>query len=613
MRTETVTGSRAVPAASRGDLALSDLDRPADAAMTCSADPSPGPGLSWLNRWQAHKGRPLRVLHIGNIANNGYNNARIQRQHGIEADVICYDYYHVMSSPEWEDANFHGDIGDPDRPDWTRVDLKGFQRPEWFAQGPLALCQDYLVARQRGEQECAGELWVSLGVINKTKEGDVFGASSGTLGARLGVLRARSVGIALCEDLESPVRRRLSQILPGNGSGPQRLRGWLLPPLLLGAGVARALLVRLYRWGLLGGREKARDLRFDSVVADLIGRFRREFPDRLDPMIAQDLEIYRDGSSKWSELFSHYDVIQGYSTDGIHPLIARRPYVAFEHGTIREIPFEATRQGRICALVYRQAEWSFVTNSDNLEAADRLGLDPARVVCLPHPFDHQRVINYGDRRGSSPLDAESVLFFSPSRQHWRQQRTSMGKGNDLIIRASARLVSEGRRFRVRFVEWGQEVDLSKALIEDLGCESVFEWVPQMRKTELWDNYLDCHCVIDQLVIPAIGGVTFEAMTLGRPVITRIDAPVLERFFGEAPPVLCASTVDETAAAMQAIIEDPGDVAGLGGACQRWIRDFHSSGRVVELQARAYQHLMEKPDRSASVRRPVRHDQYEISI
>jgi len=30
----------------------------------------------------ARLGRPLRVLHIGNIANNAYNNARIQRQYG---------------------------------------------------------------------------------------------------------------------------------------------------------------------------------------------------------------------------------------------------------------------------------------------------------------------------------------------------------------------------------------------------------------------------------------------------------------------------------------------------------------------------------------------------
>ncbi len=81
---------------------------------------------------------PLRVLHIGNIANNAYNNAKIQRRRGIEADVSCHDYFHIMGCPEWEDAEFEGDVVDDFFPDWWNVDLRGFERPEWFAQGRLA-------------------------------------------------------------------------------------------------------------------------------------------------------------------------------------------------------------------------------------------------------------------------------------------------------------------------------------------------------------------------------------------------------------------------------------------------------------------------------------------
>jgi glycosyltransferase involved in cell wall biosynthesis len=99
----------------------------------------------------ANLGRPLRVLHIGNIANNAYNNARIQRQYGIDADVICYDYYHVMATPEWEDGGLTTRL-DPFLPNWWASNLKGFKRPEWYVQGPLALCLDYLDARWRGQE-----------------------------------------------------------------------------------------------------------------------------------------------------------------------------------------------------------------------------------------------------------------------------------------------------------------------------------------------------------------------------------------------------------------------------------------------------------------------------
>ena len=54
----------------------------------------------------------LRILHIGNIANNAYLNAKILNEAGFECDVLCASYYHSMGNPEWEDADFEGVIKD---------------------------------------------------------------------------------------------------------------------------------------------------------------------------------------------------------------------------------------------------------------------------------------------------------------------------------------------------------------------------------------------------------------------------------------------------------------------------------------------------------------------
>lgn len=563
-----------------------------------SAPDSPKTGLEWLADRTRILGRPLRVLHIGNIANNGYNNARIQRQHGIEADVLCYDYYHVMGCPEWEDADFRGAIQDHNHPDWTRVDLRGFVRPTWFVQGPLFLCQDYLIARAQRDETKARRCWTDLSVLNRTRRGRV---RPSVLSARARVLRQRLVALSIHEDLPAIVDRRLARWTWLRRLTWQRRLARILA--LGGAHLAQGGARMAGRLGLLrdGGvcaaveSEEPANRHFDARAQRLVAAFQSHFPERADRLAAPDLEVYRYTLDRWEALFAHYDIIQGYSTDGIHPLLAGKSYCAFEHGTIRDIPFAADRQGRVCALVYREAAKVFLTNSDNLAAAARLGLNPDRVTCLPHPFDHRRVMDYvGVAKRGHPAPGWPVRFFSPSRQHWKNQQASWGKGNDLVIRAAALLLAEGLDFRVRFVEWGQEVDLSKALIAQLGCAQVFEWVPQMRKTALWDNYLDAHCVIDQLIIPAIGGVTFEAMALGRPVITRIDTPVLTRFFGEAPPVYSATTTEEVAAAMRAVIVDPGDRAERGPACARWILAYHSADRIVELQARAYRELVGDP-------------------
>ena len=73
----------------------------------------------------------MRVLHIGNIADNAYNNAKFLRRKGVEADALSYTYCHIMSCPEWEDAAFDAEV-DEYQPNWAAVNLNGFRRPDWF-------------------------------------------------------------------------------------------------------------------------------------------------------------------------------------------------------------------------------------------------------------------------------------------------------------------------------------------------------------------------------------------------------------------------------------------------------------------------------------------------
>src|SRR3990167_8767634 len=101
--------------------------------------------LDWLEKFKQEKGRPLRVLHIGNIANNAYLNAKLLRQAGIDSDVLCYDYYHVMGCAEWEELEIKHDYKNDFFPKFNRKDLNGYKSPDWFIQGPLPLCYLYIL------------------------------------------------------------------------------------------------------------------------------------------------------------------------------------------------------------------------------------------------------------------------------------------------------------------------------------------------------------------------------------------------------------------------------------------------------------------------------------
>ena len=76
----------------------------------------------------------MRLLHVGNIANNGYLNAKLGRRLGIEGDAVC-DESHVISQPEWEEADVAGSFADAAALR-EAAERSGWTRPPWVL--PLA-------------------------------------------------------------------------------------------------------------------------------------------------------------------------------------------------------------------------------------------------------------------------------------------------------------------------------------------------------------------------------------------------------------------------------------------------------------------------------------------
>ncbi len=491
--------------------------------------------FAWLDRFRERHNRALRVLHIGNTANNAYNNARIQRRFGIDAFVISARYYHVAACPEWEDADLEGDVGDPLYPDWWGVDLKGFVRPRWFAQGPLPLCQAYLSAAVSGAKWRAAALWRGLEA------------------ARWARVRRHPLAVAARRAVTAVRRHSRPRTLD---AGP----GCSAPP---------------------------------SRTHPACAEFDRLFPSRADRLVDADLAPVLTDLASYSALMGHFDIVQAYATAGAYPMMSRLDnWTAYEHGTLREVPFEASGQGRLCALTYRTAPIVFITNVDNLHAAERLGIASERQVCLPHAFDSDKLRTYAKQNTElRPPKGGPIRIFHPARQHWRSHPASMQKGNDRLLRGAAEAAANGVDLRLLMVDWGADVEASRSLARELGIADRIEWVPLLNKKQLWQQYLLSHAVADQFVLSSIAGVSFEAMALGRRVVMAMDGPTHDRFFGQRPPVLDAATDRDIAARLAEIAQDRDDRAALGAAAAEWIDMCHSAERTVALQAAAYRRIL----------------------
>jgi glycosyltransferase involved in cell wall biosynthesis len=436
----------------------------------------------------------MRILHVGNIANNGYNNAKFLRRKGIEADIVSNDCAHIMAQPEWEDAEFDEQPNEF-HPQWHELDLGGFRRPAWFLQD------------ERTKNAPRRKRWF---------KGQFH--------------------------LESLLR------------DPSGLR-WILQTYSRGQGTMRLV---------------------DILKAH---PHRRQF-------------------EAW---FEGYDLIQAYALEPINAFLyaGRRPYVAFEHGTMRDIPFEDSSRGRLLTLAYQKAGKVIITNPDVIIAARRLGL--TNYLFIPHPVDETKYVPR-----PTPLRARlmnryqtEMILFAPSRHDWDVKRS------DLLLKAFARFRKATRLAPVLVLcTWGQEVERSKRLIADLSLDASVVWMPPLNKTKLIDFYNASDVVLDQFAIGTFGTVTPEAMACGKPVMLHFDRAVHEWCYTEMPPVVTARTETEIYERLVELSGDPGYRNALGQASREWIVKHHGWELVADRQIAVYRELLSTKDTPRAIRSRV---------
>ncbi|MGK7344308.1 MAG: glycosyltransferase family 4 protein [Candidatus Nitrospinota bacterium M3_3B_026] len=557
------------------------------ASHAASGDPA-----AWLDDFARQHGRPPRILHIGNICNNAYHNAKLLNKAGADCDVINHDYYHIMGWPEWDDALFSGDFDDQFWPDWRRVKVRDFTRPRWFAQGTQKTCLAYMLARRRGRRFAA---WFYWHMLNAERWYYCSGTSKRwrrrlqPLRPALRYIRRR---LARARDVAKNIMLKMRGQKFWN-----RLTEWIGPGSASSANPAP------------GATQVAAGKRPADRCRELVEEFARRFPGRPDRLSYNELLAHYPQVEWWGALFEHYDIIHAYATMPILPLLAgKRPYIAYEHGTIRDIPFQDDEQGRKTALAYAMADAVYLTNADSIGKAEALGVSRDRMIFGLHGFDGA-VIERKLQSASSVtrmearfgFDDAATVFLAPARHHWRDGYDTWLKGNDKIIRAMRMAADEtSKRFAVVFVAWGREIELSRELIRSLDLERYVTWVEPLPKDRLIKSFSQVDCVIDQFVCPCMGGVAIDALMAGAPVITRLDEAAMNEFYGSQPPLFNCADDRQIADAMIRVIENPSLRGEMAERAKKWMARHHGNAAVVATNLAAYRIAWEGVERASGV-------------
>lgn len=576
------------------------------------------------------------IIHVGGVGTNSYLNAKLMNERGYVAHVAANDIYHCICAPEWQELgpeSFSRDeLGDDFFPNFFRVAASADARKRWFAQGPQLLVIAYLYHQVRGEIEKADHLWDTLqfhrfkAVLRRTSAPEAVRLDDAAFKAALKELKVAKVFVDPLKrafEAEKLINRFIALVARLNKVEDHSLFHPPFAPEFISA-------ICAYDDGIAAEIAAARALGVTTLInlermqyplpissapmqpvdqAGFVARMKRWFGVAAAPalppaphsrieragVLPEDAAVYAGVLPDWNALFGAYDLRMFYGGSGVLGLLSDTPeYMAYEHGTIRSLPFEDSTQGRLVRAAFEQADAVFITNTDYVTAERRLEFAPEKRVYIPHVFDERPLTTFARENRVEKRPSDPAQFFMPSRQDWLLNDPMRSKANHLVIDAAALLVDNGDAdFHVTFIAWGDDIEASKARIAEKGLDAHFSWSPTLMRRDLWMRYLQADAVMDQFLISGISGVTYEALALGCRVITKDDGVCNREFFGEAPPFLAASTPEEIAARMRQIMADVEDIAGLGATGQVWVANYHSGNRFVALEEAQFRRIAAK--------------------
>lgn len=513
--------------------------------------PQIDPNLTtWLAEFQAEHGRPLRILHVGNIAGNAYLNAKLMRRYGVDAHVMCFDYYHVMGCPEWEDVRLARDHEDDFKPKFYRSDLKRYKRPRWFVQGPLLFSLLYLDAYAKGSWQ-RFLWWRFLFWAREDAEKWARWVTDVHYFFRYRLCPSRLI---------KRIKRKLLKI-SNRGNPPKKI----IP-------------------------RKTRTLNYVKKAQSIVEKFDKLFPERRGRMDYQYICKCLIYPRIWQRVFNHYDLIQCYGASPMFALLySKKKYVGFEHGTLRNFTGDGEPLHNLIALAYRSASHVFITNGDCLQYAKRLNIKNYSGTIHPIDVDqHRRVITVGNKPYPNSIKKKyqaDVLLYCPVRHDWEI------KGTDYHIRALPKLCAEipGRVVLI-LARWGNDVAKSEALINELNMTEHVKWVDALCRLEMISYLQAADVLLEQMVLPVFGSTSPQSLAAGTPVVMSYKPEYTEWLFSEPAPILSAFNIDEVVLAVKQAL-DPDWLADFKNKAKKWIDTQHHAARVMNDHLTVYRKLI----------------------
>lgn len=193
----------------------------------------------------------------------------------------------------------------------------------------------------------------------------------------------------------------------------------------------------------------------------------------------------------------------------------------------------------------------------------------------------------------------NLVIIQHNRQYWHTSLDNAHsedlKHNNLLIQAVGKLVEYGhKKVRCVFLEYGPDVERSKALIQELELNNYFIWLPKMPRKFLMKVISDyVHLGIDQFGGGYFGGSGYEILACGKPLMNAVSITPekYKEITGiEFPPIINVRTVEEIANAIAYYIGAPDELAILGLKSKNWF-DKNCGTGLIETYIKIFEEII----------------------
>jgi glycosyltransferase involved in cell wall biosynthesis len=187
------------------------------------------------------------------------------------------------------------------------------------------------------------------------------------------------------------------------------------------------------------------------------------------------------------------------------------------------------------------------------------------------------------------VEASGVSILHHARLMWKQprqfsaaQHLETTKNSDWLFHAFAKLVSVRRHCSPRLivVEYGLDVEATKALVSDLGIGEHITWLPKMSRRELMWLLNRVSLGVGEFMNPRRmiwGGTGWEVLAAGKPLLQgfRFEAGEFEKIYGHTPPpLLSVRSQDDVLEGLLFATDYPERAAQMGRRAREWF-DTHN--------------------------------------